>query len=215
MRLAAGKIIVPTLPMVGRLSHLAWMEKEVRAWMELGVIDFEANLIGQVAMIERLGGRVWAGPGLAVMNRAAAAFWQQRAQSLMLSWELTGREMEEIGRPKGAYWIAYGRIPYMVSEQCIYKEARGCGKRDEGRQIQLKDHKGEQMTVRSHCKLCYSEILSEKPLYLLGKKAPAPHTRIQLTVESGEQVQELWSAYLEERMPAFRVQVGHWDKGVD
>ncbi|MBQ7015817.1 MAG: U32 family peptidase [Firmicutes bacterium] len=215
LRLAAGKTIVPTLPMVGRLSHLAWMEKEVRAWMELGVMDFEANLIGQVAMIERLGGRVWTGPGLAVMNRAAASFWQQRAQSLMLSWELTGREMEEIGRPKGAYWMAYGRIPYMVSEQCIYKEARGCGKRDEGRQIQLKDRKGELMMVRSHCKLCYSEILSEKPLYLLGKKAPAPHARIQLTVENSEQVQELWRAYLEERMPAFGVQVGHWDKGVD
>ena len=215
LRQAAGKTIVPTLPMVGRMSHLAWMEKEVQAWMELGIIDFEANLIGQVAMIERLGGRVWAGPGLAVMNRAAAAFWQKRAQSLMLSWELTGREMEDIGRLQGAYWMAYGRIPYMVSEQCIYKEARGCGKREEGRLIQLKDRKGEQMTVRSHCKLCYSEILSEKPLYLLGKKAPAPHARIQLTLEESEQVQELWSAYLEERMPAFGVQVGHWDKGVD
>ena len=61
LRQAAGKTIVPTLPMVGRMSHLAWMEKEVKAWMELGIINFEANLIGQVAMIERLGGRVWAG----------------------------------------------------------------------------------------------------------------------------------------------------------
>ena len=49
----------------------------------------------------------------------------------------------------------------------MYKEARGCGRRPEGRQIVLKDRKGEKMTVRSHCRLCYSEILSEKPLYLL------------------------------------------------
>ena len=149
------------------------------------------------------------------MNQAAAAFWQERAESVMLSWELTGREMAELERPKGSYWMAYGRIPYMVSEQCVYKEARGCGRRAEGCQILLKDRKGEKMMVRSHCRLCYSEILSEKPLYLLNKKAPAPHARIQFTVESDDEVREIWDAYMEERNPAFAVQVGHWDKGVD
>ena len=212
---AAGKKIVPSLPMVGRLSHRDWMENEIRAWMEVGVKDFEANLMGQAALIEKLGGKVWAGPGLAVMNQAAAAFWQERAESVMLSWELTGREMAEIGRPKTAYWMAYGRIPYMVSEQCVYKEARGCGKRTEGRKLVLKDRKGEQMVVRSHCSLCYSEILSEKPIYLLGKKGPAAHARVQLTLESEDEVCELWNAYLEGRIPAFPTQVGHWDKGVD
>lgn len=215
LRRAAGKKIVPSLPMVGRLSHRDWMENEIRAWMEVGVKDFEANLMGQTALIEKLGGKVWAGPGLAVMNQAAAAFWQERAESVMLSWELTGREMAEIGRPKTAYWMAYGRIPYMVSEQCVYKEARGCGKRTEGRKIVLKDRKGEQMVVRSHCSLCYSEILSEKPIYLLGKKGPAAHARVQLTLESEDEVRELWNAYLEGRIPAFPTQVGHWDKGVD
>lgn len=215
LRLAAGKTIVPSLPPVGRIAHREWMVKEIRAWSELGVTDFEANLIGQAGLIESLGGRVWAGPGLAVMNQAAAAFWQQRAESLMLSWELTGREMAEMGRPKKAYWMAYGRIPYMVSEQCVYKETRGCGKRPEGRQMVLKDRKGEQMTMRSHCALCYSEILSEKPLYLLGKKGPTAHARIQLTLESEEEVRELWQAVLAGRMPRFPVQIGHWDKGVD
>lgn len=215
LRRAAGKKIVPSLPMVGRLSHRDWMENEIRTWMEVGVKDFEANLMGQTALIEKLGGRVWAGPGLAVMNQAAAAFWQERAESVMLSWELTGREMAEIGRPKTAYWMAYGRIPYMVSEQCVYKEARGCGKRTEGRKLVLKDRKGEQMVVRSHCSLCYSEILSEKPIYLLGKKGPAAHARVQLTLESEDEVRELWNAYLEGRIPAFPTQVGHWDKGVD
>lgn len=215
LRRAAGKKIVPSLPMVGRLSHRDWMENEIRAWMEVGVKDFEANLMGQTALIEKLGGKVWAGPGLAVMNQAAAAFWQERAESVMLSWELTGREMAEIGRPKTAYWMAYGRIPYMVSEQCVYKEARGCGKRTEGRKLVLKDRKGEQMVVRSHCSLCYSEILSEKPIYLLGKKGPTAHARVQLTLESEDEVCELWNAYLEGRMPAFPTQVGHWDKGVD
>ncbi len=215
LRRAADKKIVPSLPMVGRLSHRNWMEKEIRAWMEAGVQDFEANLVGQAALIESLGGRVWTGPGLAVMNQTAAAFWQEHAESVMLSWELTGREMAEIGKPKKAYWMAYGRIPYMVSEQCVYKEARGCGKRPEGRKIVLKDRKGEQMVVRSHCSLCYSEILSEKPIYLLGKKGPAAHARVQLTLESEDEVRKLWNAYLEGRMPAFPTQVGHWDKGVD
>ena len=215
LRLAAGKKVVPSLPMVGRFAHYDWMKKEIESWMQLGVMDFEVNLIGQAALIETMGARVWAVTGLAVMYQAAAAFWQERAESVMLSWELTGREMAEIEKPRGSYWMAYGRIPYMVSEQCVYKEARGCGRRPEGRQIVLRDRKGEKMTVRSHCSLCYSEILSEKPLYLLGKKEPTPHARIQFTLESEEEVCELWSAYLEERNPAFAVQVGHWDKGVD
>ena len=71
------------------------------------------------------------------------------------------------------------------------------------------------MVVRSHCSLCYCEILSEKPIYLLGKKGPAAHARVQLTLESEDEVRELWNAYLEGRMPAFPTQVGHWDKGVD
>lgn len=215
LRLAAGKRIVPQLPPVGRLCHEAWITKEIRAWQALGVMDFEANLMGQVRMIEALGGRVWAGPHLAVMNRQAAAFWQERAQSVMLSWELTGREMRGIGPVKGAYFWAYGRIPYMVSEQCVYREAKGCHKQSEGHLLPLEDRKGERMTVRSHCALCYSEILSEKPVFLADRKEALAHPRLELTLESASQVRALWKAVLERKRPEFPVEIGHWEKGVE
>ena len=79
----------------------------------------------------------------------------------------------------------------------------------------IKDRKGERMIVRSHCVLCYSEILSEKPVFLADKRWPAMHARLELTTETPEEVQELWSAIQEKRLPDFPVQTGHWDKGVD
>lgn len=215
LRLAAGKRVVPSLPGIGRIAHREWTVQQMQRWMQLGVRDFEANLIGQVRLIESMGARPWAGPGLAVMNRTAAAFWQSRTESLMLSWELTGKEMARLGNPEGAYWMAYGRIPYMISEQCVYKEACGCQPSRDGHRIRLQDRKGEQMLVRSHCRLCYSDILSEKPLWLLDKTAPAMHTRLQFTVESAREAGQVLETLNTGIRPDFPVQTGHWDKGVE
>lgn len=215
LRLAEGKTVVPSLPPVGRLSHTAWTEKEIREWQKLGVQDFEAHLMGQAALIKRLGARVWAGPGLAVMNREAAGFWQQHAQNFMISQELTKREARELENLTGACYILYGRVRYMVTEQCIYKEVNGCQKHTQGHVTGLQDRKGEHMTVRSHCGLCYSEILSEIPIYISEARKIAALPRLELTMETDWEVRELWQAVLEKRMPDFPLQLGHWEKGVE
>ncbi len=217
LRLAAGIVVVPSLPPVGREAHRDWIEKEIRAWQAVGVNQFEANVPGQVRLIRRLGARVWAGPGLAVMNQAAAAFWQEQAEMFVASPELTGRELLDLQRPERCCVLAYGRIPYMITEQCAAREVRGRCAPTGSTVMQLTDRRQEAMLVQTHCRLCYSEILSEKPVSLLGKLTPKhPETwRVVLTTETRQEISALWKALAAERQPSYAVSLGHWEKGVD
>lgn len=215
LRLAAGKRIVPALPPVGRNAHADWMKKEIQEWQSLGVQEFEVNLLGQAELVRALGAKVQAGPHLAVMNREAAGFWQRHAGSMMISQELTGREAAELARLQGTYYMVYGRPVYMISEQCVYREVKGCDKHPQGHEIVLEDRKGERMCVRSHCRLCYSEVLAERPVYISDEKRIGAQARVELTLETTAEVKELWQAILQRRQPALAVQAGHWDKGVE
>ena len=214
LRLAAGKRIVPALPPVGRNAHTAWMKKEIQEWQSLGIQEFEVNLLGQAKLVEEMGAKVQPGPQLAVMNREAVGFWQ-RYGSVMISQELTRREAGQLAQLKGSYYMVYGRPVYMITEQCVFREVNGCNKRPQGHETMLQDRKGERMSVRSHCPLCYSEVLAQRPVYIAYEKRIDAQPRVELTLETASEIKELWQAILEKRMPAFAVQTGHWEKGVE
>ena len=111
--------------------------------------------------------------------------------------------------------MVYVRPVYMIPVLCVFREVNGCNKRPQGHETMLQDRKGERMSVRSHCPLCYSEVLAERPVYIAYEKRIDAQPRVELTLETASEIKELWQAVLEKRMPAFAVQTGHWEKGVE
>ena len=173
----------------------------------------EAQLLGQLSMIREAGGVGLAGLGLAVMNRAAAAFWQSRAEGFFLSIELTGEEMRPLTGLAGATVLVYGKIPLMVTEQCFYQNQQGCRPSGQGHRVTLRDRYGTVLTACSHCETCYTVLYEEMPLWLGDKPWRGVRRRLEFTDETAARVRTIWQAARVQKPLAGMTQ-GHYTKGV-
>lgn len=63
--------------------------------------------------------------------------------------------------------LIYGYIPLMVTAQCQKKNAGTCSQKNGT--MKLRDKKGRQLTVSSHCTFCYNRIWSDKPRNLMSE----------------------------------------------
>ena len=110
------------------------------------------------------------------------------AGRLTLPAELNARELRAL-RVTGNELIVYGKLPMMVSAQCLKKNTSGCDRTPET--LVLEDRRGMRMPVRTNCAFCFNTILNAQPLSLAGlskdvmKLSPAA-VRILLTDENAE-----------------------------
>ncbi|MDO4619558.1 MAG: U32 family peptidase, partial [Lachnospiraceae bacterium] len=90
--------------------------------------------------------------------------------------------------------IVYGRLPLMVTAQCLAKNTTGCSKRFE--KMTLTDRMGVKFTVGCDCIFCYNIIFNSLPLSLLSEYGTIQRMgfegiRLQFTLESGEETAEV------------------------
>ncbi len=208
-----GVQIIPVLPMISRLRHVAALKADVEMWAQQGVTVFEAQHLGQVRLLQEWGFTARAGFGLAVMNHNAAAFWQKHTGSFYISAELTGQEGKELTGFAGATQLVYGKIPLMVTEQCFYKERRGCKPVAEGHVVQVKDRLQQTMAAHSHCQSCYSVLYEGTPIWLGDKRLSGVNERVIFVDEDEARMREVWQAF-QDRTALYGTQRGHYTKGV-
>ena len=81
--------------------------------------------------------------------------------------ELNQKELCHLNNPKGEL-VVYGKLPLMVSANCIDKNTKGCHgpKASFGN---FKDRKNAKLTYVTACQYCYNVIFNSVPLYLLDK----------------------------------------------
>ena len=90
--------------------------------------------------------------------------------------------------------IVYGRLPMMISAQCLQNTTTGCDKKPKW--LMLVDRRSEHMPVYNHCKYCYNTILNAKPLSLVVisdeiNKLDISSIRICLTTEHGDSIRHI------------------------
>jgi len=123
------------------------------------------------------------------MNRKAAGMLGSfGASRLTLPVELNLKELKALGAG-GRELVAAGRLPMMVSAQCLKKNTIGCDRIPAV--LTLSDRRGEEMPVKNHCAYCTNTILNAAPLSLCGmadgirRLRPAGY-RVLLTDEDRE-----------------------------
>ena len=103
-----------------------------------------------------------------VFNNEAKDFWNKEGvNDFTAPLELNHFELERLGINE-AELIVYGRIPVMISAQCIKKTSKGCDRKPEI--INMGDRTGEKYTVKNCCGFCYNVVYDTKPLYLMDMK---------------------------------------------
>ena len=124
---------------------------------------------------------------LYVFNQEAKLFWkEQGVSSFTAPVELNERELGRLGIEE-AELILYGRLPAMVSAQCITKTTKGCTKQSQV--VRMYDRYQKELPVRSCCNFCYNVIYHTSILFLADLKesierlAPAG-LRLSFTLEN-------------------------------
>ncbi len=123
--------------------------------------------------------------------------------------------------------IIYGRLPMMVSAQCLKKTLQKCNKRSEI--YNMTDRYETVFPVQSECGECCNIIWNSVPLSLHGEKAlidqlcPA-NVRLQFTIETDSEIKDILKFYYgmfsmkqlnDIRIPFKEFTRGHLNRGVD
>lgn len=158
-------------------------------------------------------------------NKDTIDFYKEKFDIKRLTYplELNISEINEIEN-EGNEMIVYGKLPMMVSAQCLKKTTKGCDHKKEV--LKLKDRKNNIMEVKTHCDFCYNTILNSKPLSVLGmekeiEKIAPKVLRIWFTTENGNMVQEVLSRYIGSFLEKLDVENfsdftrGHLKRGVE
>lgn len=132
-------------------------------------------------------------------ENGGGSLWQRAVHTFPL--ELNARELAEEGKrffKEGlrTELIVYGRIPMMVSAQCIRKTSLNCDKRPS--LMFLGDRTGARLPVRNCCRFCYNVIFNSQPTVLYDlreelRKIPHETERFEFTTERPDEVKEILS----------------------
>lgn len=151
---------------------------------------------------------------LYVMNHEAKEFWRENGVSHFTSaLELNFTELQSVGC-EGADMIVYGRIPLMVSAQCVIKNVGNyceIGKRaigdsskdykDGTAKFEMIDRFQKSFFVRNHCKFCYNTIYNGDCLALLDNAMEVlsfnpKAVRVDFTFETESEIRKIMTSYI-------------------
>lgn len=200
---AAGKKCFLTLPHIYRDVAERYFSTSRSLYEEAG---FDGALVrdwGELPLMLEwgAGSLVVIDYGLYTMNQAAEIMIREMAKNtpirFTLPLELNCRELMERGS-KGRELIVYGRIPVMVTAQCVGQTVGGCSKTPG--LLFLKDRMAKEFPVKNHCRFCYNTIYNTSPLSLLKDKKDVDRLspgslRLNFTTETPKEVSAVIRAF--------------------
>ncbi|MCI8668267.1 MAG: U32 family peptidase [Lachnospiraceae bacterium] len=145
------------------------------------------------------------------------------AGRITLPYELNYKELRNYPVPN-AELIIYGRIPLMISANCLNQTTGSCDGKE--KTLILRDRLDKDFPVVNVCNYCYNIIYNNLPLSLLGvsqkvKQLNMQTVRLSFTTENGQETGEILEQYCsvfcddKERMEEKPYTRGHFNRGVE
>ena len=173
------------LPRVFRTAD----EQPLRAMLERHpeVTSVAIGNLGHLPIVRGLDRTLRGDFGLNVYNSRAVKFWRDRGlSSVTVNFELRWQQVRDLAKYADCEGIVYGRLPLMITENCVTKNNVGCA---HGAGSVLTDRTGAQFPVQ--CAYgCRCEIENGKVLVLADKpevfRCGLRYGRLRFTTESPE-----------------------------
>ena len=173
------------LPRVFRTAD----EHPLRAMLERHpeVTSVAIGNLGHLPIVQGLDRTLRGDFGLNVYNSRAVKFWRDKGlSSVTVSFELRWQQVRDLAKYADCEGIVYGRLPLMITENCVTKNNVGCA---HGAGSVLTDRTGAQFPVQ--CAYgCRCEIENGKVLVLADKpevfRCGLRYGRLRFTTESPE-----------------------------
>ena len=114
--------------------------------------------------------------------------------------------------------VIYGHYPLMTTAGCVHKNTSACDKKTGI--TYLKDRYNVLFPVKNYCKDCYNIVYNSVPVLLFGevnrlKDYGIRHFRLDFTIESGKEVENVLSLYHEGKGRVIDYTNGHYKRGVE
>lgn len=176
----------------------------------LGIREVLIGNLGMIDPVRRAGFTLRGDFGLNVFNSGSANLYAELGlASLTASFELTIPQIRDLSKPVPMELMAYGRLPLMITENCIIHSRTGtctCGSSRTG----LVDRTGSRFPVLRDGNTCRTVIYNSRKLYWRDKLSELTGLglwglRLSFTTENDQQV----NAVLQEHL-----QGGTFDPGV-
>ena len=172
-------------------------------------------------------GNVRTDAGIYCFNKDALSFWTEKSQTICLPYELNGKELRTLIKFTDNDKIEqniYGRIPLMITANCVAKTSGKCGDINRKQLFFLKDRYHKDFPVFLNCTHCYNIIYNSVPLSLHDKVIKGEiHTkkRINFTTEDGMEAKKIMDYFIKAckgmvgDLPYTEYTLGHDKRGVE
>ena len=215
-----GKSVLALAPVPRRADRKEYLSL-IRQASELGM-DFLAGCLEDAVLLRELGlqKRTRLDAGIYTMNSRSHAFLAEAGfEKDTVPYELNRQELA--GRDNsGSELVIYGRLPLMVSAQCLNKNYDRCSKNNP--RLLLTDRKKYRYPVECDCLNCLNIIRNPLPLSLISKKEEvlrlSPSScRMIFTDETPEEALALAEAWIKGGAftETFAFTRGHFNRGVE
>ena len=177
--------------------------ERLRTIYQAGFRDVAATNIGQIAMLQKLGFSVHGDFGLNVMNsQTIGELRRMGLASCTLSFEMNLAQVRDLSMGMDCQLIAYGRLPLMITENCVIRHGRTtncpCGLE----RSEMTDRTGRSFPLM-HEEFCRTTVYNAEKLYLADKlpdlqKLGLRWLRLNFTTENHREAEAVAAAYLGE-----------------
>ena len=195
----AGVPVAALLPRICTDRELQSLENDLTVLRQSGVEEALAGTLGVLRRARQLGFRVRGDYGLGIYNsQTLKELRRLELVSATASFELKLPQIRDLSKALPLELIAYGRLPLMITENCIIHNHSGqhtCANVN-----LLTDRKGERFPVVKAWG-CRNEILNSKKLFLADKAGDLRRLglwalRLVLTTESPPECVRVLERYL-------------------
>ena len=190
-------VVLPRVVLPGQWDAI--LQQLNQAWA-LGVRDALVGNIGMIDPVRRVGFELHGDFGLNVFNSGSAnTYAGMGLSSLTASFELTLPQTRDLSKPVPTELIAFGRVPMMITENCVIHSRTGsctCGSGS----TNLVDRTGSRFPVMRDGDTCRNVIYNSRKLYWADRLGELQNLglwalRLNFTTENDQQVNTILQDY--------------------
>ena len=198
---ASGKKAFYVFPFIFRQQTSLFYEKIMPELKKLPLDGIMVRSLDEIAFIKEWGNENWQMVSdsnlYTYSNEASEYFYRLGMMQDTIPVELNWKEILRRENSRSEM-IIYGRLPLMITAQCIHKNTLGC--MHQPKVLNLKDRYSVHFPVKNFCSECYNVIYNSLPVCLfkedvtVKKIAPAA-VRLSFTTETEEETEQILTIY--------------------
>ncbi len=198
-KLAEKVTVAAVLPRIVRDGEMDALVEKMKTLREWGIRDVLAGNLGLLIPARQCGMKIHGDFGLNLYNSGAVnTARDMELASAMLSFEMTLPQIRDVSKAVPCELFAYGRLPLMITENCLFKGRTGTCSCHVGN-VKLMDKTGAEFPVLKDGDTCRSVLFNGKKLFWLDRQDDLARlglwaVRLSFTTENPREVDQVLAA---------------------